>query len=357
MQTIVSLVDVPLDADVARLELDHRVARRFRWLVLLELALALTIGLCALPLVVLLVVFGGGGELILPDVDDIARRAWVRWREVRGRVVAADASTTELAAVAIDSDRYAGALAHLLQRAHTAGVTVVERISGGPPTALWFGGQPLLQAPSELDAARARRVLEAAGVRIEEGQVPQTGGASLTLTLDEPQPSRIAAVLGVVLLGPIWVWTAGGRSRIAACLAALGGHDHVHALTVDGGGLHHIERRGDQTLAKRRIDRADLLGMVWGRVLGDAPTLRIRGPLLRVASKTGVRDLHLPLDPAAGDALCDLLRTAAHRLWHLQAGAGQAARCPYCATVYTFAPGSGCPSCGAPPSALHGLAS
>lgn len=350
MQALAPLLDVPLDSGVARLELDHRVARRFRWLVLLELALALTVGVCALPLVVLLVVFGGGGELVLPDLDEVGRRAWVRWREVHGRVVGADGTVQTVPGIAVDQERYGRALGELLQRADAARVTVVERISGGAPVAIWFGGQPLLQAPEALDSARAQRVLHAEGITV------QTADDRLRLTLPRDQPGTIAAWLGLVLLGPLLLWTAGGRARLGALWDATQGRAWTHCLEVDAGGLLHVERRGDRELSRARVDRADLLGLAWGPLLSDGPQVRRTGPLLRLVSRQNTVDIDVPADHSSGAALRELLVIGAQRLWHLPAAGSAPAHCPYCATLYPFAPGATCPSCGAPPLALHGLA-
>lgn len=349
MQALDPLLDVPLHSGVARLELDHRVARRFRWLVLLELALALTVGLCALPLVVLIVVFGGGGELVLPDLDEVGRRAWVRWREVHGRVVDADGSVRTVPGVSVDEARYGRALGELLLRADAARITVVERISGGAPAALWFGGQPLLQAPEALDSARAQRVLQGDGVKVE------TSAARLSLTVPHDQPGAIGAWLALVLLAPLLVWTAGGRDRLGALWDATQGRLWSHRLEVDAGGLVHVEQRGERVLARHRVDRADLLGLAWGPVLSDGPRVRRVGPLLRLTSRQNTLNINLPMDDNSGAALRELLVIGAQRLWQLPSAASAPAHCPYCATLYPFAPGATCPSCGAPPLALHGL--
>lgn len=356
MQTDVALVDVPLDSSVARLELDHRVARRFRWLVLLELLLALTVGLCVLPLLALVVVFGGGGELILPDLDSVGRRAWVRWRAVHGRVVSASGQVEELPPVALEPDRYDRALVHLLARADEARVTVVERIAGGAPVALWFGGLPLLQAPGMVDAARARRILEDADAQVVSSEAAEAGGARLSLCLAHPQPGRVGAGLALVLLGPVLIWTTGGRERLAGFWSSLHRRPWTHTFTVDLDGLHYDERRGEEVLTHVRIDRTDLRGIVFGPMLGAAPAVATRGPLLRLAGRDTTTELDLPISEAAGSALRDLLLAAAHRLWHAESGPSRVAHCPYCATLYRFEAGAGCPSCGAQPTALHGLA-
>ncbi len=241
-------------------------------------------------------------------------------------------------------------LGALLTRAADARVTVVERIEGGPPTALWFGGQPLLQPPTELDEAHAQRVLAAAGARVEAGT------DRLELALPLPQPSRVAAILGLVLLAPLALWTAAGRARLGELWDAAQGQGRARRLTVDADGLAVETTGGGGPAPRGRIDRKDLLGIGWGPVLGPAPAVLRRGPLLRLATRQNVQLVSIPGDPNTGEALRVLLTAAAQRLWHATGpSGGSPAHCPYCATLYPFAPGASCPSCGAPPLALHGL--
>lgn len=184
-------------AGTARVDVDHRVRRRFRWMVLLELTFALLISICALPVLALVVVLGGGGELPLPDLDDLRQRAWIRYRVLRCTVVDAAGQAQVHSEIEIRDTPHADALmGALFAHCDAARVVLVERLAGGPVTTAWYGGQPLGQAPERLDEAHATRTLDHAGTTLD------TTAEGLRLVLPAPRPGRIGSALGMVLLAP-----------------------------------------------------------------------------------------------------------------------------------------------------------
>ena len=338
-------------AGTARVDVDHRVRRRFRWMVLLELTFALLISICALPVLAIVVVLGGGGELPLPDLDDLRQRAWIRYRVLRCTVVDAAGQAQVHSEIEIRDTPHADALmGALLAHCDAARVVLVERLAGGPVTTAWYGGQPLGQAPERLDEAHATRTLDHAGTTLD------TTAEGLRLVLPAPRPGRFGSALGMVLLAPLSAWTGSGRNRLADLWAGARGVPRTLELGLDKDSVRVRRIRGDEVLLDARIDRKALRGMGWGPVLTDPPSLRKTPPLLRLQTADNALYVNVPGDPATGRAARDLLVIAAQRLWHHPSAGTVAAHCPYCATLYTFGWGVTCPSCGAPPTALHGLA-
>lgn len=61
--------------------------------------------------------------------------------------------------------------------------------------------------------------------------------------------------------------------------------------------------------------------------------------------------LAMRLGKGTGRALRDLLVAEAAERWEGVPGTTlRPTRCPFCGNLYPFAPGSNCPSCGAPPT-------
>ena len=97
------------------------------------------------------------------------------------------------------------------------------------------------------------------------------------------------------------------------------------------------------------------MGLCWAPALGYAPEVARLGARLRVFSSQAARDVDVPGPDDLGPAVRDLVAAADQRLWSETSPAGASPHCPYCGTLYPFVVGGSCPSCGAPPTDLHGL--
>jgi|GEM_PF-2032559 len=338
---------------VVRIEVEHVRGRRFRALVLLEFVVAILLSFILVPLALLLVIFGeGGGELPTPSFESLGSRLWVYWREMRVRLVDAQGHVVQAAQAVVESmDEGDRMLGQVLAHAHGGRVAVVERMSGGVVSAVWFGGRPLMLGPEAVDEARAWRVLQHEGVELVDD-----GAGRCAITLSKPAPSRIGSAVNFTVLLPLYAWTAWGREQLAAYWAAALGHGTIVRFEVDAHSVSYRRTRGPKELANVRVDRADLLGIGHAPVLTPAPRVFVRGPFLRLQTAASAVVLDVERNADIGRALRDALVGAAHRLWSGLSQSGAPAHCPYCATLYPYAPGASCPNCGAAPSALHGLA-
>lgn len=348
---LASILRHPLQG-IVRVELEHVRARRFRVLFLVEVALAILLSLIVIPVIILLAIFGDADELPTPSFESLGRRMWVTWRETRVSLIDVHGQTARTAVTTVDTE--AGGdrlLGQVLAHANRGRVAVVERVDGGVVSSVWFGGQPLMLGPEAIDEARAWRVLQHEGVQLEDD-----GQGKCVISLRKDPPGRLGSLVGVVLLLPFSVWTADGRERLASLWASARGHATVACFEIDAHGVSYRKTRGADELDRARIDRADLLGVGHAVLLSPAPTVTIRGPYLRLQTADSAVVLDIERNADVGRALRDAIVGAAHRLWTGLSETGGPAHCPYCATLYPYAPGQNCPNCGAAPSALHGLA-
>ncbi len=348
---LASILQHPLQG-IVRVEVEHVRTRRFRLLFLVEVALAVLLSLIVIPLLILLAVFGDADALPTPSFESLGQRAWVTWRESRVSLIdvygrAVGSAVTKVDTVA-SGDRMLG---QVLAHANSGRVAVVERVDGGVVSAVWFGGQPLMLGPEAIDEARAWRVLQHEGVQLEDD-----GRGRCVITLRKEPPGRLGGVVGFVLLLPLSLWTVHGRERLASLWAAARGQATTVCFEVDPHGVSYRKTRGAVEIDRARIDRTDLLGVSHAVLLTPAPTVAVRGPFLRLQTADSAVVLDIERDADIGRALRDAIVGAAHRLWTGLSRTGAPAHCPYCATLYPYAPGVNCPNCGAAPSALHGLA-
>ncbi|MCR9165720.1 MAG: hypothetical protein ACE37F_07935 [Nannocystaceae bacterium] len=349
---LASVLQHPLQG-VVRIEVDHVRARRFRLLFLVEVAVAIALSLIVIPLLVLLAIFGDGNDIPTPSFESLGERMWVRWKETRVSLVDVRGQAIASASTRVESqEEGARLLGQVLAYAHHGRVALVERVNGGAVSALWFGGQPLMLGPEAIDEARAWRVLQHEGVELHDD-----GRGTCAITLRKAPAGRLGSLLGFVLLFPLAVWTDHGRERLAGLWASVQGQTTTVCFEVDAHGVSYRKRRGTDELDRARIDRADLLGVVHAVELSPAPAVAVRGPYLRLQTTESAVVLDIECNADIGRALRDAIVAAAHRLWAGLSQTGAPAHCPYCATLYPYAPGVNCPNCGAAPSALHGLAS
>lgn len=340
-------------AGVVRMEVEHRRCRRFRFLFLIEVAIGIVLSLIIIPLMIVFwLVSDVPGDLPLPSFESLGRRMWVRWRETWVRLIDVQGGVVAQASARIESTEQGDqVLGQILAHAHAGRIAVVERLDQGVVSAVWFGGQPLMLGPEHTDEARAWRILQAEGVSLHDD-----GAGRCSITLTKAPPPRLGSLVSAVVLFPIFVWTADGREQLAQSVAGVRQHPTQVCFEIDTDGIVYRRTRGSDELERRRIDRTDLLGIGHAAVLTAGPTVAIRGPFLRLQTAQSAVVLDVVRDAELGRALRDALVGAAHRLWTGLSNSGAPAHCPYCATLYPYAPGTGCPNCGAPPTALHGLA-
>lgn len=353
MQALLPVLQHSLDG-VVRFEVQHRRCRRFRWLFLAEFAIWL--GLTIIIIIPMLIVFwfvsDSASDLTLPDFDSLGRRAWIRWRETSVRLIDVQGNVVAQSDARIESTQQGDQmLGQILAHAHSGRLAVVERLERGVVSAVWFGGQPLMLGPEHVDEARAWRILQSEG-----GSQESDGPGRCSITLTRPPPSRIGSLLHALVMFPFLLWSVAGREQLAQSIAGIRQHPTRVCFDIDADGIVYRSTRGPHELERRRIDRADLLCIGHAAILTAGPRVETRGPFLRLHTAQSALVLDAVRDPETGRALRDALVSAAHRLWNGLSSSGAPAHCPYCATLYPYAPGTACPSCGAPPTALHGLA-
>ncbi len=331
------LEDLP--QGTVRIEVQHHLRRRFRWLFLLEVLLSLLTCLCLVPLVLLLAVAAEDTPDF--DLERLWGRRWHRWHGVE--VVFQARGATELGRVhldPLDEEAGDGVLAAVLQAANQAGLVVVETLAS-EVLATFFGGRPALASPVAVDAGAAARTLTGSGA------VVTRSAEGLEVSLSDRRRNRFAAGLGVVVGLPLTGWTRAGRAGLAqGLLDALGTPPGALMIAVDSDALRVRRVRGDTESWALTAARSEWLGVVWGPTLGYAPVVRRRAQL-RVVTRAGTVRLDPGRDPGLGPPLRDLLWAAAAGL---EPGSeDRASHCPFCGTLYPFVPGCRCPSCGAPP--------
>lgn len=322
---------------------------------LVEILIALMFLVCLIPVALVFALVLGASVIEGFDLEMFARRAWRYWQEIHVELIGAEGAVTGRAmALPKDNAEAEAVIRSVLVAADTAGLTVVHTLGGGASAHLgtWYGGQPLLTAPSPREPARARRALERAGIDLSETE------DSITLTFSDPgRPSWQAALL-LVLFWPFLIWTQKGRDHLADLVLDLRGKPPpITSVEVRADGLHVVERREGVVRFTLDVDGADLLAIAYQPVVGEDRELSLQSARLRIWTRRCVRDLPLP-ETDLGDAIADLLTEVVLELrdrspeLDLPGREPRRARCPYCATIYKIALADRCPSCGAPPTIL-----
>lgn len=354
--TLHELLDNP-SPDVARIVLRQQRRWSFRWMFLVELLLVVLFLLCLIPLALLVALIAGSDVFEDFSLEKLARRAWRYHQEIQVQLLGPNQTEIGRAVARPRDSAEADALVRsVLVAADGAGITVVHTVGGGISAHLgtWYGGQPLLTAPSPRNADRARRALERAGVRIDE-----TDDMLTVVVTDTARPAW-KAVLFLIFGAPFFVWTARGRQDLAEAIADLRGQP-PRSLTVEvrADEVHVVEQRGQTVLSRFDVDGAELLAIAHQPVIRDDRELSLGPARPRIWSHRGVRDLplfHHELGPAIADFLTEAVLELRdrHPESALPGREPRRARCPYCATVYKIVLTARCPSCGAPPEILVG---
>ena len=351
-QTLAQLFSSDL-TQVARVELRHVRRRRFRWWFLLELAVALTFLACLVPVVMLIAALTEGEALLMfASLEGVTGRVFYRRHELRVRLISGDGTAEQVVLHPVDPEEGAAMVGAVLAAADREGLVVLQSLGprGGEVLERWYGGQPLLQPPEAVDLGRARRVVAASGLEVEEVD------EAFVLRSHEERLSRGRAFLLRVVSAPFLIWAARGRAYLTELGHDAAGRPASHEVVLAAGDLSVWRRRGPaHATCLGRVDRADLLGIAWSARLGFDDDVRREPPALRLVTARCEIDVPLSVDEVSGEAVRDLLVAAAQARWAEAAHAGRLAHCPHCATRYAFAEGARCPSCGAPPTQLEAL--
>ncbi len=340
---------------VARIALEHWRCQRFRWLAIVEYSLGFACLLCALPLIILMVVFSDTDI----EIPNVRTRFYQRWHQIR--VLLFDAAGKVVGgADFVPPDAASGyrTVATILQAAVREQVVVVESLAEGASrevAEIWYGGRPLLAHPEEVNEERAASVLRQHGIEV-------TSAAGLVSVIEESRPAsaaqRVFGTLLFVVCVPLLLliaYSEEGRRKLRHAWADVQGKGPRPRTVVEvrAESLHAYQARGEERWDEQVIDGADLLGITFSPALGyDADVTRHAASLRLIGRQ---RSATLPLKRAtlAERALRDLIVAATLRLRRDRPELGLGGdeqtptRCPFCAALYVMAPSSRCPSCGA----------
>lgn len=340
---------------VARVGLEHWRCQRFRWVAILEYSLAFLCLLCALPLIILAIVFSDTDI----EIPNIRARFYQRWHQLR--VLLFDARGQPLACVDfVPGDEATGyrAVASILHAAMREQVVVVESIVQGGArevAEIWYGGRPLLAHPEELNEERSAAVLRQHGVEIvTEPDTLRVIEASERAT----GAQRVFGTILFVLCAPLFLvlaFSPEGRRRVRHAWADVRakGPPPRAVVEVRAESLRTYHARGDERWDEQIVDGSDLLGITFSPSLGYDENVSRQAASLRLIGLQRSSTLPLRRAQQAERALRDLLLAATLRLRRARpelglAGHGPApTRCPFCAALYLMDPGARCPSCGA----------
>jgi hypothetical protein len=345
------------DDRLTRLEICYIRRRSFRWLVLLELAVGLTVlVVCCMFLLVgaLLLLLLSGGDLDLDlDLPSLSPRFFAYSQEIAIQGMDQEgASLFEVVHQPTSLAERDALVAQVLAAASQATLVVHERIEGPLPEALesWYGGQPLLAHPEQRDLEVSLSVLRQwdwevevhdTGVRLERFAKPVSrfwGAVELTTNL----------LLPLMLFG-LDGWGHSFR-RAWADLRGVPPASWQVSITADA--VNAFWQRGPRVEHRVVMHASDLLGLAFSPTLGfDRDVSRNKAALTLVADNELVRSA-IPLAPREGRALRDVLVGTAVMTWTgLPTTMIRPSRCPYCGGLYVFSADSPCPSCGGWPSA------
>lgn len=340
---------------VARIGLEHWRCQRFRWLAILEYSLAFLCLLCALPLIVLAMVFSESDV----EIPSIRTRFYQRWHQLR--VLLYDPRGQTLAYLDFvpgDAETGYRAVASILHAAMREQVVVIESIVQGGArevAEIWYGGRPLLAHPEELNEERSAAVLRQHGVEI-------VNEPDALVVVEESSPATGAQrVLGTILfvlclpLLLVLAFSPDGRRRLRHAWADVRGKGPPPRAVVEirAESLRTYHARGGERWDEQIVDGADLLGITFSPSLGYDENVTRQTASLRLIGLQRSSTLPLKRANQAERALRDLLLSATLRLRRARPELGLAApgpaptRCPFCAALYLMDPGTRCPSCGA----------
>lgn len=346
------LLGAPLPAGTVRVVLDHEPVRRFRWFVLVELALGSVALLCLLPLWAALSLWMG--QPLGVDLTELELRFFRMEHRLRVRGQQRDGARSLLwertLRTADERDRV---VASALLAAEHSRLVVVQQVAGAW-AATCYGGRPLLAPPDLPSVDASAQVVEGAP------------GVTLTRTPTATQvrvagrgPGRALAAFRLVLVGWLRVWSAEGRAANAAdWRAARGGPPPDHLLEVQA----HRIRTGIEVDGvvdwTAQVDGADLVTVTYAPALGVGDRAAPGPARLRIVGRSSTPTVEAPLPDGVGSTVALLVLAASleHRARAPQLGLAftleGVTHCAYCGTLFDLGAEPRCPSCGSPPTLL-----
>lgn len=355
-ESMTSILGQPVEG-TCRVLLRHERHRRFRWMGLIEAALALVLCVCLIPILLLAAILGADLDVELPSFSG---RLWHYWHELV--LVQLDADGAELARARHTPDsRQAGEriTAAVLAAAERQGLVVVETIGGtvSEIAEVWYGGQPLLSHPERRDLALLSRRLTDAGLTLTV--------EAKRATVSHPLPTlgRIASLLVLLLLVlPLTLalfWLPRWRVLIGELWQNVRGEaPGRREVVVTAEAICARSVRGERVWGESRVDGDELLGITFSPTLSYTGEVRRSPATLRCIGREHTLTMPMTIAEEAGGLLRDWMVAAALQLRAEQPESGLAGggprptRCPYCGTLYIFQPGIPCPSCGGWPEQL-----
>jgi hypothetical protein len=345
--------------DVVRLRLRHERMRKFRWLVILELLVAIPVFCCVIPLMVLALFSDGDGDLFI-ELPALSGRRYDTWHALVLELLDREGKVTqELRHRPTSQAEGEDLVAAVLAAADRHGLVVVEAIGGelASVAELWFGGQPLLAHPERLDRPQLGARLEAAGFAIDEAP------DRVLLKRSYAGHGRLAALLLLVLayvpLTLLLFWHRPWRHSLANCWDdVLGRPDGWCEVEIGATRMDVRRKRGARVFQELRVDGFDLLGITFSPTLGYDADVRHHGATLRCVGRMRTVRMDIPAAPQEGRALRDYLVATVLALraekpeLGLSGAGSRPTRCPWCSALYVFSPGQNCPSCSGWPEEL-----
>ncbi|MEZ4226098.1 MAG: hypothetical protein R3B13_34450 [Polyangiaceae bacterium] len=353
MSQLADVLGRPLTG-VTRIVLEHHRCQVFRPIAILEYTLGLLCLLCLLPLLIVALLFTEADV----DLPNFKTRFYRRWHQLR--LVALDSAGNVLwhvDHVPNNEDEGQAAVASILDAAMREQVVLSELIvNGSVRTAMetWYGGQPLLAHPNEVNEAASGAVLESAGL------VVQRQPGAVLVAEESPPLSGAKRVVGWLLVPlvlpfvPLLLLSQTGKRALRfgwQDLRGVGERSRV-VVEVRAESLRSYWERSGETWNEALLDGRTLLGITFSPTLGYDADVTLRAATLRCIGRQGSSALPLQRAASVQSALRDFLVAATLRLRAERPelgllGSAAATRCPFCSALFVMTPGARCPSCGA----------
>lgn len=262
---------------------------------------------------------------------------------------ARDASPSD----AVAAGRYLGSV---LRAAHERSLVVLEVLGHAPERVhqAFFGGQPLMAAPTVRDEEASCSVLRSAGWRVEAGP------DAVTFVEPERLVPRVVAWLRVLLLAPVAPLLAlgsGGRTLLREALRdARGVPPRERSLVVRAESLEFSVARAGVVVERQLLNAHNWLSLSFAPAPTFDEPLVAQKPRLRMGCRDRCITPFLVRAPALGPALADVLVAVTRRLRAQRpelelAHAFVPSHCHRCGSMVSMQPGSVCPTCATAPPA------
>ena len=354
--TLQDVLGRPMDG-VCRILLRHERRSRFRWMGLVEISVGLVLCVCLIPILLIAALTGSDIDIDLPTLSG---RLWHNWHEIV--LILSDVNGEALQTLQHTPTSAAegeGMIASVLAAADRQGVVVVESIGGAVAEVVevWYGGQPLLSHPEKRDTELLSQRLRSAGLDIEEAHEQ----IILSQPMDPHSPfwSAVVLLLFFLPLTAVLFWSQAWREQVGEVWKNVRGIDPGRReVSVTAAAITARRVRGERVWNETRVDGYELLGLTFSPTLGYSGEIKRNASTLRCIGRDHTITMPMPLPASMGRMLRDWLIATSLQLRAEKPELGLAGdgprptRCPYCATLYVFQPGTPCPSCGGWPEQL-----